>query len=209
MVNNFVITIARGFGSGGCDIAEKLAASLGIPCYEKEILRMASDFSGLNERLFHEVDEKLRNSYPLFHLSKYENDKVVSPMDKKFESDSNLFNIQASIIKQLAETTSCVIVVKCADFVLKDRENVASFYIEAPRSYCAPAIMEKLAVTEKEADRLIEKTDKYRADYYKHYTKGNYWTNPCNYDLTLNTARVGKEKCVELLNSYIKMKFDF
>ena len=64
-----------------------------------------------------------------------------------------------------------------------------------------------MGVSENEAHRLIEKTDKYRADYYKHYTNGNYWTNPVNYDMTLNSARVGRDRCVEGMENYIKVKF--
>ena len=64
-----------------------------------------------------------------------------------------------------------------------------------------------MGVTEAEANRLIEKTDKYRADYYKYYTHGNYWTNPVNYDMTLNSARVGRDRCVDVMENYVKVKF--
>lgn len=66
--------------------------------------------------------------------------------------------------------------------------------------------MDRMDVTEEEAARLITKTDKYRADYYKYYTNGNYWTNPVNYDLTLNSGRLGQEKCVEMIKSALKIK---
>ena len=121
-------------------------------------------------------------------------------------SDRTLFEYQAKIIRQLADTESCVIVGKCADFVLRDHENVFSFYIEAPRPYCRDNVVRRMGVSGREADKLISKTDKYRADYYKHYTGGNYWTNPVNYDLTLNAEKVGKDNCIKVIKSYVALR---
>ena len=184
-MQKFVITIARGFGSGGKEIGVKLAERLGIPCYEQQILRMASESSGINEALFNLADEKIDIADKLkglpFHY-------VVEPSDKRFTSNNNLFNIQSELIRRLADRTSFIVIGKCADYVLKDFDNV-------------------MGVSENEAHRLIEKTDKYRADYYKHYTNGNYWTNPVNYDMTLNSARVGRDRCVDVMENYIKVKF--
>ena len=91
---------------------------------------------------------------------------------------------------------------------MKDFDNVISIYIEAPRKNCVESIMKKLQVSEPEAHELISKTDTYRADYYEYYTRGGYWTNPVNYDLTLNSARVGREKCVDVREDYLKIRFD-
>jgi cytidylate kinase len=208
METHYVFTVARGFGSGGTEIAQKIASKLGIPCYEKQILEMASNYSGLSEELFIEVDEKLRGNVILKELSKFTFPKEVSPQSKKFESDINLFCIQAEIIKHLAKTTSCVIIGKCADYVLKDFDNVGSFYIEAPRSECLDSIMSRLNVTEHEAIRLLEKTDKYRGEYYRFYSGGNYWTNPINYDLTMNSARIGREKCAKAIIDLMSLKYE-
>ena len=203
-MQKFVITIARGFGSGGKEIGVKLAERLGIPCYEQQILRMASESSGINEELFNLADEKIDIADKLkglpFHY-------VVEPSDKRFTSNNNLFNIQSELIRRLADRTSFIVIGKCADYVLRDYCNVVSFYIEAPRADCVASIVKKMGVSENEAHRLIEKTDKYRADYYKHYTNGNYWTNPVNYDMTLNSARVGRDRCVDVMENYIKVKF--
>jgi cytidylate kinase len=207
MINNYVITIARGFGSGGKEIAAKVAERLGIPCYERQILQMASEYSGLSEELFSRVDEKLRGNYAVNSLSKFAFSEHIEPQNKRFESDINLFCIQSEIMKELVHTTSCVIIGKCADFVLKAEPNVASFYVEAPRAQCLESVMSKTGVSEKEAAKLIQHTDKYRADYYRFYTGGNYWTNPVNYDLTLNSARVGRSKCVDVIIDYLKVKF--
>lgn len=208
-MDNYVITIARGFGSGGKEIGSKLAARLGIPCYESQILKMASDESGLNEALFSQVDEKLNvEGRVRSYLRRVPFEKVATPFMKEFTSDINLFNIQSQIIRHLANSESCIIIGKCADYVLRKYPNVLSVYIEAPRSACVNSIMNKMGVTEAEAHKLIEKTDKYRADYYKYYTHGGYWTNPVNYDLTLNSDRVGRDKCVDVLEQFLKIKFE-
>ena len=203
-MQKYVITIARGFGSGGKEIGVKLGQRLGIPCYEQQILRMASESSGINEALFNLADEKLDKSGRLKGLPF---NYIVEPSDKRFTSNNNLFNIKSDIIRKLADNSSFIVIRKCSDFVLKDYCNVASFYIEAPRADCVASIVKKMGVTEEEAHRLIAKTDKYRADYYKYYTKGNYWTNPVNYDMTLNSARVGRDRCVDVIENYIKVKF--
>lgn len=206
-MNNFVITIARGFGSGGKEIATKLGERLGIPCYERQILTLASDESGIDESLFVDSDEKLRANKIAKLLHKIPVKDVVEPHEKKFISDTNLFNIQADIIRNLAKTESCIIVGKCADYILKDYDNVISIYIEAPRAACVKSIMSKMYISEAKANQLIKKTDKYRADYYNYYTGGNYWTNPINYDMTLNSDRIGRDKCVEVIMNYIGTKF--
>ena len=207
VMDNYVITIARGFGSGGKEIATKLGEILGIPMYERQLLVLASDKSGIDESLFVETDEKLRSNKLAKLLKRIPTENVVEPHEKAFISDTNLFNIQAQIIKELAKTQSCIIVGKCADYVLKDFDNVISIYIEAPRAACVKSIMSKMYISEEKAHQLIKKTDKYRADYYKFYTGGNYWTNPVNYDMTLNSDRVGRDKCVDVIVDYIRTKF--
>ena len=207
-MSNFIITIARGFGSGGKQIGLDLSRELNIPCYESQILSMASEYSGISIKKFTQVDEKLRGAGFLQNLKALPNmDDVVSPSDKKFISDNNLFSIQTRIIRELAEKESCIIIGKCANYVLRDLSNVISVYIEAPRAYCLRRIMDKLGVTEDEAHKLIAKTDKYRADYFRHYTGGRTWTDPVLYDMTLNSERIGSEKCVQLIKEYAKIKF--
>ncbi|SHJ52166.1 cytidylate kinase-like family protein [Hespellia stercorisuis] len=206
-MEHYIITIARGFGSGGKEIGNKLAKRLGIPCYESQILKMASEYSGINESLFYKADEKLTQRKTILgYLKKVPFTSIAEPYMKEFTSDVNLFNIQKRIIETLAKSQSCVIVGKCADYVLQDFPNVVSAYIEAPRTECVDSIVKKLGVSREEADQLIEKTDRYRAAYYRYYTGGAKWTNPVNYDLTLNSARVGRENCVDVLEWYTKKK---
>ena len=203
----FVVTFARGFGTGGKEIASKLAKDLGIHCYENRILTLASQMSGLDEKLFEEVNEKIRanGSFASF-LKGLPRSRQYITRNEKFVSDDALFEYQKKIIENLADTESCVIVGKCADWVLRGRDNVVSIYVEAPRDFCIKRTMEHMGVTEETANATIEHTDKYRADYYKYYTHGNYWTNPVNYDITLNSERVGIDNCVQIIKEYLKIK---
>lgn len=205
-MDNYVITVARGFGSGGKEIASKLAEELGIACYENRILTLASQLSGLDEELFHEVNEKVRGKKFSSLLKGLPRTIKPKPMDGEFVSDERLFEFQKQIIENLAKSESCIIVGKCADWILKDYPNVVSIYIEAPRDFCLKRIMEKMQVNEETAHTSITKTDQYRAAYYEHYTGGNYWTNPVNYDLTLNSKRAGIDNCVSIIKSYLKLK---
>lgn len=206
-MKRFVVTIARGFGSGGKYIGEQLGERLGIPCYEREILTMASEKSGISMNIFAQTDEKLKKSYLLKEITSIPRSHVLSPADKDFTSDNNLFALQSEVIKMLADTQSCIIVGKCADYVLRGNNNVVSVYVDAPRKACIHSVMSKMSVTEKEANKLIEKTDKYRADYYKYYTGGLDWKNPTNYHLFLNSDKFGRDACVDILESIVKYKF--
>ena len=131
-----VITIARSYGSGGRTLGKLLAKELGIHCYDRELLRMASEQSGINEALFGQVDEKVK-SLPLFGISKkiYKGE-VFPPESDDFVSDDNLFNYQAKVIKEVAAEESCVIIGRCADFILKDNPNVIRLFFYAPREDC-------------------------------------------------------------------------
>jgi cytidylate kinase len=206
-MENYVITIARGFGSGGKQVGLELSKLLGIPCYESQILSMASNYSGVSKDLFFQVDEKLRGYHLIKRLMRANNkDDIVEPTEKSFFSDVNLYNIQSKMIRELAKIQSCIIIGKCANHLLRDYDNTVSVYIEAPRAFCVKRIVERLGVTEDEAHKMIYQTDKYRADYYKYYTGGENWTNPVLYDMTLNTERMGIERAAQLITEYLKIK---
>lgn len=206
-MENYVVTFARGFGTGGKEIASKLAKELGINCYENRILTLASQLSGLDKNLFLEVDEKIRSNGGFSSFLKgLPRSKNYITRNETFASDDTLFQYQKKIIENLADTESCCIVGKCADYVLRGRENVVSVYIEAPRSFCIERTMEHMQVTKEVAEATIKNTDKFRADYYEYYTNGNYWTNPVNYDLTINSEKVGIENSVKLIKEYLKIK---
>ena len=206
-MGNYVVTFARGFGSGGKEIASKLAQELGIHCFENRILTLASQLSGLDENLFNEVNEKIRtNAGFSSFLRGLPRSRHYISRNEKFVSDDTLFEYQRQIIENLADTESCVIVGKCADYILRGRENVISVYVEAPRDFCLKRTMEHMHVSKEVAEATIKQTDQYRADYYKYYTHGNYWTNPINYDITLNSEKIGIENCVKLLKEYLKIR---
>ena len=112
-MDDYIITIARSFGSGGKEIASLLSEKLGIPWYERQILTMASQASGIDESEFVEVDERLHGSYLIKSLTKLPTANVLRPESRDFVSDLNLYNIQAEIIKELSHTQSCIIVGKC------------------------------------------------------------------------------------------------
>lgn len=209
MVNkmeHFVVTIARGFGSGGKAVAMGLAEELGIECYEHRILALASEYSGYEEDVLNHYDEKINGSILSNKLGKMVSELGLRPITGEFRANQHIFDIQSNIIRQLARTQSCVIVGKCADYILWDMPNVVSIYIEAPREYCRKRIMDRKQVSAEQADALISSTDKYRAEYYRFYTNGHSWTDPINYDMTLNSAKVGHESCITVIKDYLKMK---
>ena len=155
-MEKLIITIARQYGSGGKTVGHMLAKELGINCYDRELMRMASDESGISEGMFGKVDEKLKTS-PLFRITKniYKG-QLIPPESDEFTSDDNLFNYQAKVIKELAEKESCVIVGRCADFVLKDRDDVMSVYVHAPMDYCIDRGMERNSMSKREMEKFFQ-----------------------------------------------------
>ncbi len=203
-MKNYVITIARGYGSGGRQIGMQLAGELGIQFIDKELLKLASIESGINEALFSLADERIKKN--LFKQSKKNSvGFLLTPEDEAFLSDENLFNYQARILRLLSLSESYVVMGRAADYILKDNKNVVSVNIQAPFEDCVKSIMMRAGVEEKQAIKAIRTTDKCRADYYKFYT-GNDWNDVTNYDMTLNSKKVGREKCVEVIKSYTKLK---
>jgi len=204
--NNIVITIARQYGSGGRTVGEMLADKLNIHFYDKELAKLASEDSGINEALFVNSDEKVKAN-KLFHFIKGEySGELIAPGSDGFTSEDNLFNYQAKIIRDLAERESCVIMGRCADYVLKDYDNVLSVFVHAPKDFCMEQAGKKHSMTERELERFIAKTDKYRSDYYKYYT-GREWTDARNYDLCLDSSKLGFERCMEEIIAYMDVRF--
>ena len=201
-----VITIARSYGSGGKTLGKLLADKMGINCYDREIIRMASDSSGINEELFGRVDEILKKS-PLFGIVRsnpYKGNGLIPPESSNFVSDDNLFNYQAQVIKELAEKESCIIIGRCADYVLKDNPNVIRLYLYPPLEDCIKRVMAQNSITEKETIKKIETIDKYRSDYYKYYT-GKEWNDARNYDFCLNTTSMSYEKLIQVVENIISL----
>ena len=206
-MEHIVVTIARQYGSGGKTVGEMYAKELGIPCYGMNLLKMASEESGINEQLFMQFDEKLRNNLLLRMTTDLYDGQVIPPGHKDFVSAKNLFNWQAEVIKRLAKSETCVIIGRAADYVLKDYPNVVSVFVHASPEFNLDRSMERNSMTTAEMEKFIASTDKYRSDFYKHYT-GREWTDARNYDLCLNSGKLGFEKCVEEIKAYIKVRFE-
>lgn len=208
-MGNIVITIARHFGSGGKTIGEMLAKEMGIPCYALEIIKMASEESGISEALFNQADERLKRTPLSTRLgsskAEYMGD-LIGPGSSQFVSDKNLFNYQAKVMRDLAEKESCVIIGRAADYVLRDNPDVVRVFVHASKEYCIRQTIERRAYTGKDVEKFIEKTDRYRSDFYRYYT-GQEWHDARNYDLCLNSERLGFEGCVEEIRSYIGIRF--
>ncbi len=201
-MEHYVITIARQYGSGGRTVGQMLADKLGIHYYDRELLKLASDASGINEQLFGNADENVKGKFLSKIAKKVYNGELIPPDSDDFTSNDNLFNYQAKIIRELAvQEQSCVIIGRCADYVLKDYDNVLSVFVHAPKEFCLEQAAKKINLTGRELDRYVAKTDKYRADYYKYHT-GREWTDARNYDLCLNSSKLGFERCVEEIIAY-------
>lgn len=200
----FIVTIARGYGSGGRTIGKMLADSLGVKFYDKDLIRMASDVSGINESLFGQSDEKTKSG--VFGKPGVYKGEVIAPGKSGFISEENLFNYQAMVIKQIAEEGSCVIVGRCADYVLRDDPSVVRVFIYADEEACIKNAADVKGITDRrEAIKTIASTDKERAAYYKAHT-GREWIDARNYDLCLNSGNLGFDKCVEIITNFIGIK---
>ena len=205
-MDNVVITIARQYGSGGKTIGEMLADRMRVHFYNKELMKLASEDSGISEALFINADEKVKNTRLFKIAQNVYSGELIPPESDDFTSTDNLFNYQAKIIRKLAEEESCVIVGRCADFVLKDYDNVLSVFVHAPHDFCMEQAAKKHSMSAKELDKFIQKTDKHRAEYYKYHT-GREWTDARNYDLCLDSSKLGFERCVEEIIAYMKVRF--
>ncbi len=197
-----IITIARGMGSGGRTIGKMLSEELGIKYYDKDLIRLASEESGISEAFFGRVDEKIKTSF-IKRGGVYKGG-VLDPSSRDFTSDRNLFNYQAKIIKQLADKEPAVIVGRCADYILRDRKDVIKLFIYCDRETAIKNVIEAYGNDEKEAARLVEKTDRDRSSYYRHYT-GRDWLNASNYNICLDTSSLDYATCVKIIKGYIEI----
>lgn len=208
MKRNIVICIERMYGSGGRTVGEMLANDLGIHYYDKELRVLCSEMSGINEDLFIDADENIKST-KAFKLSRKKGvwiGDLKSPRDKDFVSTENLFNYQAAVLKKLAETEACVIIGRCGNFVLRDLENVTSVFVHAPMWFLMEQAELKQSRRGEELERFIETTNKYRAEYYEYYT-GHKFSYALDYDLSLDASRLGFDKCVEEIKSYLKIRY--
>lgn len=204
-MDKFVIAVTRTCGSGATSISRLLAQRYGIHMYDRNLLRLASEDSGINEALFAKADENVKKSL-LYKVSrKIYKGELIPPESDDFTSNDNLFNYQAKILKELANEESYICIGRAADYILKDYKNVIRIFIYAPFEKCVEKEITRLGLSEKEAIKHVRDTDKYRSDYYKYHT-GRVWKDPYNYNICLNTGELTYEQCASLIEEYIKRK---
>ena len=192
----YVITIGREYGSGGRFIGKMVAEKLGIKFYDNELLIEAAKESGMSETVFKNFDEK-KDSFFGAGIGMYSFDMSLS---------QKVFLAQFDAIKNIADKESCVIVGRCADYVLKDDPNLCSIFICAPMSDKVERAVNFYGVKKENAESVIIKRDKKRRSYYNFYTDKEWGMAP-NYDLCIN-SKIGVDNCVNLIVSYVKERFD-
>lgn len=189
-----IITISRQYGSGGRRIAMRLSKELEIPFYDREIIEMAADTSSIERSFFEDYEKKKSN--PLLA-------DLAEGVSRQASIDDRVFEHNAKIIQEIADKGSCIIVGRCADFVLKKRKNVIKIFIYGDMETRKKRIVEEYKEASGEVLNLIKKVDKNRAAYYNHYS-GSTFGNAENYDICLNSSVLGEEECVHIIKSLYK-----
>jgi len=203
-MNTYVITIGRQLGSGGKQLGEHLSRRLSIPCYDKELIQLASQESGLGKEFFEKADEKGRYSF-------FENyfgfrSGYMGNNAGNYLCNETLFKIQSEIIKNLAEKESCIFVGRCADYILRNHPRCLRVFVSANQKDRIRNIMQDNRISEKEAQALIEQVDKKRAGYYNYYSN-KLWGVATSYDLCINSSVFGIERMGTILEEYVQKEF--
>lgn len=205
MTGNFTITIGRQLGSGGREIGQKIATSLHIPVYDKELLQIASRESGLGKEFFEEMDEKKSHSLIGGLLN------MNSPFSDEFYlnyylSNETLFKIQSDVIRNLAQKESCLFLGRCADYVLKDYPRCLNIFISADLEDRIRRTAALHQVSEAKARETVIKTDKKRAEYYRFYSNKT-WGAAESYHLCINSSVLGIDPTVEFILEFARRRF--
>lgn len=190
-----IITIGREHGSNGHDIARALAGQLGYACYDKEIVDTASENSEFSREILNSYDEKRVSPYivPVPHYL---------GLNESFRLNMQVASAQFDAIRSLADKGDCIFVGRCADYVLRDRDDVVRVFIMADEDFRIRTMMQRKSLSEGEAKKLIRQVDKDRASYYRYYTD-QIWGERENFDLLLNSARIGVDGCVKVIRAYM------
>lgn len=207
-MSQVIYTIGREFGSNGHIIGEKLAQKLNIPYYDNELLARASKDSGFCQEILENCDEKPTSSF-LYNLvfDTYSASGISTGNFPDMPLNQKVFLAQFETIKKIAEEGPCVIVGRCADYALADRDDVLSVFIKASEDYKIKNILEHYPdLDEKKAKDMMNKNDKKRASYYNYYSSKR-WGDCKSYDLSINTADLGIDGCVEMIIEYANRKF--
>lgn len=200
-----IITIGREFGSGGKEIGMKLADSLGIKCYDKELLDRAAKDSGICQELFENHDEKPTNSFLYSLVMDTYSMGYSSAAFSDMPINHKVFLAQFNAIKDIAKEGPCVIVGRCADYALADFSDCINVFIHASMENKINRIAAKYDLTNAKAKDLIIKTDKKRASYYNYFSSKK-WGEATGYHLCVDSGFLGVDGTVEELLSFIKIK---
>ena len=202
MERKFVITIGRQLGAGGRALAEELGRRLGVPVYNRELISEAARQSGLKSELFEKADEDENHLKPLGTGIW----SFGSMINSGYINNDTLFAIQSETIERLAEEGSCIIVGRCADYVLRNHEGVLSVFVTAPLEDRVERLCASCEKCEKECRQMVERTEHRRASYYNYYTFKT-WGAAESYDLCLNSSLLGIEGCADVVEVALKQKF--
>ena len=205
-INNMlqsVITIARQYGSGGRIIGEKLAKALNIPFYDKELIAMAAKKSGLSKEIFEKAGEKATSSLLYSLVMGTYNFGSHFSMAADMPINDRLFMIQADIIKNAAMEGPCVIVGRCADYILREHTHCFHVFIRADHDDRVKRIVEEYGDPADKAEDLLQKKDKQSANYYNFYSNKK-WGDLNNYDLVVNSSLFGIEGSIELIKAALQ-----
>ena len=188
-MKNRIITISREFGSGGRTIGKMVAEKLGIPCYDAEIIQKMADETGFAPDYVKEAGEYSPGSF----LSAAFSNRMFGPTNEDI-----LWQHQYRVITELAEKGPCVIVGRCADYILKDKADCLKVFIHADLEFRAKRIVEVYGERAESPEERIKDKDKRRAAYHRFYTNMK-WGYAQNYDLTLNSGVLGIDNCVDII----------
>lgn len=201
-MKKIIVSISRAYGSGGSAIGKKLAAELGIPFYDKAIIEMASEKSGLSSDYLDRLEEHASSSF-LFNLAatSYSSHTVLTQYD--IPVGYTAFSAQMSVIRELAERSSCVIVGRCSEYILRDNPDCIKVFIHADREQRLGFIMSEFKLDRKAAESKLNKIDKGRSNYYKNFT-GENWGNVYDHDICVNASRAGLDGSVAVIKTLLK-----
>lgn len=193
-----IITIGRQHGSGGHDIARLLAEELGVKCYGKEILDEAANNSNFSREVIKSYDEKRVSAYidPTPHFI---------GMNEGFRLSMQVATAQFTAIRNIADNEDCIFVGRCADYVLRERKDVIKIFILGDMQTRIETIMKRQNVSESQAKKTVKMVDKDRSSYYKYYTD-QVWGESENYDLSINSSRIGTEGAVKVIKAFVEAK---
>lgn len=194
------ITIGRQFGSGGREIGKKVAEALGIPYYDKELLAVAAKESGLSLEFLRSFDEKPNNSF-LYSLVMGQQSLMTAPSSTVEQMAAKA---QRDAVRAVADRGSCVIVGRCADYILRDKPGLLRVFVWADHDARIRRVCRRDGVTEKEAEEKLRKMDKSRASYYNFHTDQK-WSAAASYDLCINSSLRGTDAAAELILRFAKV----